>query len=186
MQAYKEVPWYWYAAVGVICFAFLCVAVEIFPTQMPIWAVVIAIMLACAVAIPLAMLQAITNQSMPIQVMHEFVGGYMLPNRPIANSIFKTIAFIGSYQAVTFAGDLKLGHYMKIPPRTMFNIQLIGTILSAFIVVTIQNWMLHNIEDICTPAQRSGYICPSTTTFATATMFWGGIGPRRNFGPDGP
>ncbi|PPQ71007.1 hypothetical protein CVT26_014269 [Gymnopilus dilepis] len=186
MLAYKEVPAWWYAVVGAISFAFFCTAIEIFPTQMPIWAAVVGIILSSILAIPLAMLQAITNQQVPTQVMMELVGGYMLPGKPIANIIFKTIAFITSNQAIAFAGDLKLGHYMKIPPRIMFMVQVVASVIACVWVTVIQDWMLGNVVDICSPDQPQGFRCPGSTTFYTASVIWGAVGPRRLFSPGAP
>ncbi|KAF8168231.1 OPT oligopeptide transporter [Crassisporium funariophilum] len=186
MQYYPEVPMWWYGIVGAIAFAFFCTAIEIVPTQLPIWAAVIGIILAAILAIPLAMLQAITNQQVPTQVMHELIAGYMLPGRPIANVIFKTIAFITTNQAINFAGDLKLGHYMKVPPRIMFSVQVVAAAIACVWVTVVQDWMLSNIEDICTPGQKQGFRCPGSTTFATASVIWGGVGPSRLFSPGAP
>jgi len=186
MQYYPEVPHWWYIIVGVISFAFFCIAIEIVPTQFPIWAAIIAILIASILAIPLAMLQAITNQQVPTQVMHELIAGYMLPGRPIANVLFKTIGFIVSNQAVSFAGDLKLGHYMKIPPRVMFMIQVVAASIACIWVTLVQDWMLSNIEDICTQDQAQGFRCPGSTTFYTASVIWGAVGPKRLFSPGAP
>lgn len=186
MQYYPEVPMWWYASLGAICLIILCVTVEVYPTQLPAWAAIVAFLLSCVLCIPLSMLQAITNQQVPTQVMHELIIGYMLPGRPIANMLFKAIAFIGTNQAVTFAADLKLGHYMKVPPRMMFTVQLVAAFISCFVVTGVQTWMLHNIEDICTPQQKDGFRCFSSNTFATASLIWGGIGPARLFSPGAP
>jgi len=186
MQFYPEVPAWWYGLVGVIAFAFFCTSIEIIPTQMPIWAAVVGIILSSTLSIPLAMLQAITNQQVPTQVMMELVGGYMLPGKPIANVIFKTIGFITSNQAISFAGDLKLGHYMKIPPRIMFLVQVIPTVFACIWVTVIQDWMLSNVEDVCTASQPQGFRCPGSTTFYTASVIWGAVGPRRLFSPGAP
>ena len=183
MQSYAEVPAWWYGVVGVISFVFLIIAIHIFPTQLPIWGACIAFFLAMILSLPLSMLQAIANQRVALQVMHELIAGYMLPGRPIANAIFKVIAYTGTDQAIAFAGDLKLGHYMKIPPRTMFTIQIIAAAVSSIVQTSIQDWMLANIADICTSDQKDGFICPHTDLFATATIIWGGIGPARLFGP---
>ena len=48
-------------------------------------------------------------------VITELVIGYALPGRPIAMMMFKTWGYITMAQALTFASDFKLGHYMKIP-----------------------------------------------------------------------
>lgn len=183
MLAYPEVPMWWYAIVGAVTFILLCVGVEVYPTQTPAWAVLVGIIIGGALAIPLAMLMAITNQQVPSQVFHELIAGYMLPGRPIANVLFKTIAFISTHQAIGFVGDLKLGHYMKIPPRTMFTVQLIAAGISCFVVTLVQDWMIVNIDDLCTPGQKAGFICPGTNTFATSSLIWGAIGPQRMFSP---
>ena len=51
--------------------------------------------------------------------------GYIYPGKPLANVAFKTYGYISMAQALYFLSDLKLGHYMKIPPRAMFIIQVI-------------------------------------------------------------
>lgn len=48
----------------------------------------------------------------------------MYPERPVANMCFKVYGYISMSQALTFLADFKLGHYMKIPPRTMFMAQV--------------------------------------------------------------
>lgn len=42
---------------------------------------------------------------------------------------FKTLGFNTLHQAGLMAGDLKVGHYLKVPPRIVFVNQIIGTIL---------------------------------------------------------
>ena len=181
MQYYPEVPHWWYIVVGVISLIFLIVATEVYVDQLPVWALFVTIIISTALSLPLAMLQAITNQQVPTQVFHELVAGYMLPGRPIANMFLKAVGFITSSQAVGFAGDLKLGHYMKIPPRTMFTIQVVATVIAAILCAFIQNWMLMNIPDICTPQQKHGFRCPGSVTWFTASVIWGGLGPQHMF-----
>jgi OPT family oligopeptide transporter len=169
---------WWYGTIGVTSFAFLCTAIKIIPTQLPIWGVVIAILLSFIFSVPFAMLQAITNQQATTPVIYEFIAGYILPGRPIANTIFKTVAYMATLRPSTFAGDLKLGHYMKVPPRIMFTIQIVATIISSIWVTFIQDWMLNNIEDICTPRQRQEFTCPGSTAFATASIIFGAANPH--------
>jgi len=132
------------------------------------------------------MLQAITNQEVGTNVLDEVIAGYLLPGKPIANALFKTISFLTANQAVIFAGDLKLGHYMKIPPRMMFSIQIIPTIVICVWTTLIQQWMLDNVQGICTPQQRQGYVCPGTRTFGSASVIWGAVGPNRVFSIGAP
>ncbi len=43
-------------------------------------------------------------------------------------------------QALKFAGDFKLGHYMKIPPRTMFWCQIVATVIAGTVQLGVQSW----------------------------------------------
>lgn len=181
MSAYAEVPWYWFAAIGLVALGMHIAAIYVYPTQLPIWGLLLALLLAAGLSLPVGIIQAVTNQQVGLQVMHELIAGYAFPGKPIANMIFKGTAFIGTTQAVGFAADLKLGHYMKIPPRMMFAGQTVAVILSCFTVVLTQSWMFNNIVDFCSPDQPNGFVCPSTGSFATASMIWGSIGPQRLF-----
>jgi OPT family small oligopeptide transporter len=183
MQAYPEVPQLWYGILGISALIVLIVVVAVYPTQLPIWALFLALFLAAVLSVPLGMLQAVTNQQITTQVIDELICGYMLPGRPVANMIFKATAFIGTNQAVGFSADLKLGHYMKVPPRIMFIAQVVAAFVSCFVVTLVQDWMFSNIPDFCTAGQINGFSCPSTTTFASASMIWGGVGPERLFSP---
>ncbi|KAF5392481.1 hypothetical protein D9757_002202 [Collybiopsis confluens] len=167
MQVYREVPWSWYTAIGVIAMVFFLISVHLVPTGFPVWAAVLAFFLSSLLSLPMAMLQAITNQQVGnIQVFFELIGGYVLQN---------------ARQAIAFSGDMKLGHYMKIPPRLMFAIQTVAVTFSCFTVTLVQNWMFANIEDYCSSDQKDGFTCPSTNTFATSSLIWGGVGPARMF-----
>jgi hypothetical protein len=48
-----------------------------------------------------------------------------MPGKPIANVCFKVYGYMSMNQAVSFLTDFKLGHYMKIPPRSMFLVQVL-------------------------------------------------------------
>jgi OPT family oligopeptide transporter len=183
MQVYPEVPQFWYVCTGAVSFILMIATIEIFPTQLPIWALLIALLLVGSLAVPVGMLYAIANQQIALQVVHEMLAGFMVPGRPVANMVFKCVAYMGTNQAVGFSGDLKLGHYMKIPPRMLFMAQVVAAFVSCFVVAVVQDWMYSNITDLCSVNQVDGFSCPSTGTFATASTLWGGIGPARVFGP---
>ena len=129
------------------------------------------------------MIQAITNQQVGLNVITELIIGYALPGRPIAMMLFKTYGYITVSQALAFARDFKLGHYMKIPPRSMFAAQVIATAVSGTAQLGVQLWMFENIKDMCAEHQPDGFVCPSTSTFGTASIIWGVIGPKLSYSP---
>ena len=72
------------------------------------------------------------------------------------------------YQALQFISDMKLGHYMKVPPRTMFWGQVIASVIAGTTQLGVQAWMFTNIPNMCSATQKDGFICPSTQVFGTA------------------
>ncbi|KAB8296135.1 hypothetical protein EYC80_008926 [Monilinia laxa] len=84
-------------------------------------------------------------------------------------------------QAQFFLQDLKLGNYLKIPPRTMFFAQCVAAFWSSIVQIAVMNWELSHIPEICTPSQPNSYTCPDPSMFFTTTIIWGVIGPSRIF-----
>lgn len=185
MTAYPEVPMWWYGLLFVISFVFGVVAIEVFPTQFPVWALVLSLVMGLVLLIPVGVIRAITNQLPAANVLAELVAGYVLPGRPIGAMVFKTFGFVPMYQALFFSNDLKIGHYQKIPPRVMFMSQVVASVLACFVCVGVQEWQFAHIEDFCSPTQKDGFICNDINTFATSGIIWGGIGPRRLFSSGG-
>jgi hypothetical protein len=63
--------------------------------------------------VPIGMVQAMTNIAIGLNVITEFLVGYMTPGRPLAMMMFKTYGYMTMYQGLSFVQDLKLGHYSK-------------------------------------------------------------------------
>jgi OPT family oligopeptide transporter len=123
----------------------------------------------------------------------------MVPGKALPMMLFKTWGYITMAQALQFAQDLKLGHYMKIPPRSMFWCQVFATIVAGTVQLGVQAWMFSNIKGMCGVEAEGGFTCPSTTVFGTASIIvrlpgsppldwlliqvlqWGVIGPQRQF-----
>lgn len=93
-----------------------------------------------------------------VSVITELVIGYALPGKPIAMMMFKTWGYITMAQALTFASDFKLGHYMKVPPRPMFWSQVVATVVAGTVQLGVQAWMFTNIPAMCDPEQPNGFI----------------------------
>lgn len=128
--------------------------VEVYHTTLPGWAVLIAAIVPGFYMIPCGIIQGITNvDANQLNVLSEFVGGYIFNGRPLANMIFKILSTDVVGQGLYFAADMKLGHYMKIPPRTLFFAQGSATILGALTQTGVTLWMLGNVKDICSSDQ---------------------------------
>lgn len=126
------------------------------------------------------MIQGVTNvDANQLNVLAEFIGGYIWQGRPVANMLFKILSTDVVGQGLYFAADMKLGHYLKIPPRTLFFAQGIATILGALTQTGVTLWMLGNVEDICDQDQANGFSCPNGRTVFSSSVIWGLVGPAR-------
>ncbi|KAI1314461.1 hypothetical protein EDD11_002163 [Mortierella claussenii] len=180
MRAYPEVPDWWYLMLFIITLALSLITCIVW-RFMPWWAVLLALAIAIFFVLPVGIVQAVTNQQPGLNIVTEYVIGYMLPGHAIANVTFKTYGYIVNVQALTFTADLKLGHYMKIPPRVMFMAQLISTVISGLINLATALWLVNSRPNICTHAGYP-FTCRNTNTFYSASIIWGAIGPARVFG----
>lgn len=183
MQKYREAPTWWYMSLFAIMIGLSLITVLAFPTNLTWWAFLLALGISFAFSLPIGIIQAITNTQIGLNVLTEFIFGYIQPGRPLALMIFKTYGYITMSQALSFVSDLKFGHYMKIPPRTMFMAQVVATTFSCFIQVAVLNFALTNIKDVCTPNQPEHFTCPGGKVFFSASVIWGLIGPARIFSP---
>ncbi|KAK4754354.1 hypothetical protein SAY87_002458 [Trapa incisa] len=184
---YDVVPQWWFYLLLAVNIALAMVACEGFggQLQLPYWGVLLSIGLALFFMLPVGIIAATTNMSAGLNVITELIIGYMYPGRPLANITFKTYGTMSLSQALMFLGDFKLGHYMKIPPKSMFMVQLVGTIVSTSVYFGTGWWLLTTVDGICNPAklpEGSPWTCPGDDVFYNASIIWGVVGPLRMFG----
>ncbi|EFW99104.1 small oligopeptide transporter [Grosmannia clavigera kw1407] len=184
MKKYRDAEDWWYAVLFVIMIGLSFAVVCGWPTDFPWWGYIVCMILPLVWTIPIGIIQAITNIQLGLNVLTEFIVGYMLPGRPLAMMMFKNYGYLCMSQALYFAQDLKLGHYMKVPPRTMFWAQLAASIWSAIVQIAVMNWALGSIHDVCSDDQKNSYTCANAKVFYTASVIWGAIGPKRMFSGD--
>ncbi|KAJ6784825.1 hypothetical protein PWT90_06805 [Aphanocladium album] len=182
MRKYKEAPEWWFLGIFALSFAFGMIASQVWPTHLPWWSFIICIVLGAIFFIPVGTIQAITNQQTGLNVITELVVGFMLPGRPIAMMMFKCWGYMIVFYGLNYISDMKVGHYMKIPPRSMFAAQAFAVIWLSLVQVATYNFLLGNIKGICTEHQPQGLICPQARTFFNASVIWGVIGPAKMFG----
>ncbi|XP_057503000.1 oligopeptide transporter 4-like [Actinidia eriantha] len=187
MRKYKDIPsWWFYVLLGVTIAVSLVLCIFLNnQVQMPWWGLLFASVIAFIFTLPISVITATTNQTPGLNIITEYVMGIIYPGRPIANVCFKTYGYMSMAQAVSFLNDFKLGHYMKIPPRSMFLVQFIGTIVAGTVNILVAWWLLISIENICHDdllPPDSPWTCPGDRVFFDASVIWGLVGPKRIFG----
>ncbi|KAL6615631.1 hypothetical protein ACP70R_037901 [Stipagrostis hirtigluma subsp. patula] len=187
---YEDAPSWWFYALLVLSVAVSLVLCTVLKkeVQLPWWGLLFACGMAFVFTLPISIITATTNQTPGLNVLSEYVIGLILPGKPIANVVFKTYGYMSMSQAVSFLSDFKLGHYMKIPPKSMFLVQFVGTLVAGTVNLAVAYWLLGSVPNICQdtllPAD-SPWTCPSDRVFFDASVIWGLVGPRRIFGPLG-
>ena len=51
-------------------------------------------------------------------------------------------------------------------------VQMVATVLAAFIQVGVKQWIFTHVADICQPNQISQLTCPHNQVFYTASAVW--------------
>ncbi|PPD70202.1 hypothetical protein GOBAR_DD32916 [Gossypium barbadense] len=190
MKKYKSVPTWWFAMILVLNLALILFTCEYYneSLQLPWWGVLLACAIALFFTLPIGIIAATTNQAPGLNIITEYVIGYMYPEHPVANMCFKVYGYISMVQALTFVSDFKLGHYMKIPPRSMFTAQMVGTLVAVFVYTITAWWLMEEIPNLCDTSllpHDSPWTCPMDRVFFDASVIWGLVGPRRIFGTEG-
>ncbi|KAE8132024.1 OPT oligopeptide transporter protein-domain-containing protein [Aspergillus pseudotamarii] len=183
MARFKPVPLWWYGALFLTMMG-IGLGVSLgYPTHLSWWAFFIALIMAIVWTLPVGIVQAATNIQLGLNVLTEFVIGYMQPGKPMAMMLFKTFGYISMSQGLYFCQDMKLGHYMKIPPRVTFAAQMVATLWTSIVQIAVMNWALGSIDGVCELNQPNHYTCPNGRVFFNASVIWGVIGPARMFSP---
>jgi OPT family small oligopeptide transporter len=182
MRKYPECPTSWYLATFVIMIAVGIFVVEYYPVYLP-WPGLLLALAVCGVFfVPIGIVMAITNTQSSLFLVCQLICGALFPGRPVANMVFVMYGYITSTQGLKFAADLKLGHYMKIPPRLLFTVQMVATVVGCLTQIGVLNWMFANIPKICTPDAMNGFTCPIARVHFNGSILWGVVGPQRFFG----
>lgn len=187
MRKYPDIPQWWFYTllVGTLAVAFALCEVYKKEVQLPWWGLLFACALASFFTLPISIITATTNQTPGLNIITEYLMGYILPGKPIANVCFKVYGYMSMSQAVSFLSDFKLGHYMKIPPRSMFLVQFIGTVVAGTVNLGVAWWMLGSVKNICQTdllSASSPWTCPNDHVFFDASVIWGLVSPKRIFG----
>ena len=182
MTAYKEIPLWWYGLLFAATFAGGIVGIEIFPTGLPVWGYIISLLIPILLMLPVGIIRAITNQWITLSFLSELIGGYIADGKPVAQMMFKVYMTYSSEQASSYLTAMKMGHYMKVPPRVMFLAMTVSVFVTAFVTQAVVDGVLANVPDACTPLSAT-FSCPSNGVMADSATIWGAVGPRRLFSP---
>jgi OPT family small oligopeptide transporter len=191
-RKYKEIPWWWYGALFLVSFIILITSIACGYLFIPIWTLFVALSSAAVLVVPFAWLYAISNYQLETGSFNELMYGYMVHTKagdahhhPCGPSVYGSIAGDAWYRAQYMLQDQKIGHYMHIPPRTVFFSQIFGTCMGVPINYLVIRWIMDTKGDYLTGKKAdplNQWTGQSLRSSNTMGVQYAVLGPKRLFG----
>ncbi|PHH86066.1 hypothetical protein CDD83_10794 [Cordyceps sp. RAO-2017] len=147
-RAYDDIPFWWFAALFLVSFVIMIAITASGLLFIPVWTYFVAIATGALVVVPLGWLYALSNFQLAIGSTNELWYGLMIngmshgPKNPCGASAYGAIAGDAWYRAQLNLQDMKIGHYMHIPPRAVFFSQVFGSCIGIPIDYAVVRWVL--------------------------------------------
>ncbi|GJC77242.1 oligopeptide transporter 8 [Colletotrichum liriopes] len=188
-RAYNEVPLWWFLALFAASFVSLVTITATGNMFIPVWTYFVAIATGAFLVVPLGWLYALSNFQLAIGTVNELLYGLMVNSvsgfkNPTGASAYGAIAGNAWYRAQLNLQDMKIGHYMHIPPKAVFFSQVFGSFLGVPINYAVVRWVLDTKFDYLTGAKEDPahqWTAQSLTSNLTMGVQYVLIGPRRLF-----
>ncbi|KAF7520021.1 hypothetical protein PCG10_009502 [Penicillium crustosum] len=190
-RQYKDIPWWWYGILFSVAFVILIIFLALGHLFIPIWTLFVALASAAVLVIPFAWLYAISNYQLETGSFNELMYGYMVHTKageahqhPCGPSVYGAIAGDAWYRAQYMLQDQKIGHYMHIPPRTVFFSQIFGTCMGVPINYAVIRWIMDTKGDYLTGKKTdplNQWTGQSLRTSNTMGVQYAVLGPKRLF-----
>ncbi|KZS99888.1 OPT oligopeptide transporter [Laetiporus sulphureus 93-53] len=186
MRIYREVPMWWYGAVTAAAFVMAMVCAYTEKSDMPWWALIVALILAMFCLPFYGAMYAIAAFQVIIQNLFQMLGAALIPGSSQANMYFELYSSQSLSQAVSMLSDLKLGQYTKLPPRSTFSVQMVGTIIGALLNYVIMQTVVNNKRAVLLSDEGTRtWSGQQVQSYNANAILWGALG-KEIYGPNGP
>jgi OPT family oligopeptide transporter len=185
MKAYTEVPEKVWAVWLLVFSAVTIIVCTVTPFYLPIWASLLAICVGIVGTFLNGFLKAISGARISNALVAEILIGYIYPGNIIVCAAFQSLTRNIEIQAVELLGDLKLGHYLHIPPVAMVTCQIMGVCIGA-VVNTVTAFYVMDVMKEPKIFSDPAWLGVVYERFVNTAGIWGAIGPQRFFGPQTP
>ncbi|KAF9137761.1 hypothetical protein BGX30_009926 [Mortierella sp. GBA39] len=188
VKDYPEVLQIWYAAFYIVMIGLSCMVCEVYGLQLPYWGLLFGLAMGWILSFPMCAMTVIAGAGPGVNVISELVCGFMFPRKPLANMTFKCYAYMAAWQCKELLSDLKLGVYMKIPPRSMFAAQLWGTVIGGmfnYVTMTLIINAKREYLDGTTNDPNGLWTGLGAQIMWGSALIYGALGPHRMFSPKG-
>ncbi|KAI0822753.1 OPT oligopeptide transporter [Trametes gibbosa] len=182
MKIYKQVPRWWYFVLLACAYAIAQATNYEGHSGLPWWALTVILLISLVLSLLFSTLAAtigFKEFTSSANGFYQMITAYMVPGEPIANMYGALYGQHPQGQCIAMLSDLKLGQYVKLPPRITFSMQILGTIVGAILNYV----MMISIID----ANRDALLSISGTRlwsgqnaqgYNSNAISWGGLAPQ--------
>ncbi|TFK82027.1 oligopeptide transporter [Polyporus arcularius HHB13444] len=182
---YSEVPWWWYIILLALSFFAGLIVVFQGQTTLPWWSYIISLLLGAFITPFSTLLYARMGNGVATNQLMKMVAGAVNPGKPVANLYFSMWSHDVVSTSIGLAQDLKMGQYLKIPPRAMFLTQIWGTLLGAVVNYVVMISVVDAQRDILLdPRGTNVWSGQEVQSLNSAAVTWSLA--KQLYGPHGP
>jgi hypothetical protein len=129
MNEYQELPeWMWGTSV-VLCTICAVVFCHVSPFHTPIWAAILAVVIGIISTYINGFLIAISGSYVRLSLLADIIMGYLIPGQTVPFMVFRSLESGVVTGGLSLVADLKLSHYLHIPPIAMIAAQILGVMI---------------------------------------------------------
>ncbi len=128
---YPDVPDWWFFIVSVLAFIVIIVVGEV-SSIIPWYKTLFSLIVPIVLVLPFAMVASITGQSIQnpsVYYLLAIISNSLWLNNKSTMLAFVTIGYSTYCQTLQLVTNMKLGHYMKIAPRTLFLVHVVACLV---------------------------------------------------------
>ncbi|KAI9356514.1 peptide transporter MTD1 [Zopfochytrium polystomum] len=177
-SVHPEVPLHWYGILMVIALA-LGLYQSIREETLPWWAFIVTMLISVFFIIISGLMVSVTGFNPPFSTFIQLIGGFLLPGRPISNMYMTVFGSNTVSEAISLLQDLKIGQYMKVPPRAVFAAQMVGGVIGALVHYLLNEIILQSKHEILQdPNGDNNWSGQNIIGFNTKAITFGTLAPK--------
>jgi OPT family oligopeptide transporter len=182
MLKYKPIPRWWFSLILVGAFAMAQATNYAGKSGTPWWTLIIILLIAFVFTTVYAFLAGVLGFGQFVSGgtgLYQLLAAYMLPGEPVANMYAAMYGNNPQVQAIDLLQDLKLGVYLKIPPRHTFLAQMLGTIVGAILnYVMAISILTEQREVLLSISGNRIWSGQNAQSYNSTAIAWGALGPQ--------
>ncbi|KAJ3983558.1 OPT oligopeptide transporter protein-domain-containing protein [Lentinula detonsa] len=186
MKRYDKIPKWWFLCLLVVAYSISQATDYTGNSHFTWWQLTVILIISLVFTMAYCTTSAIlgfAQFSTQLDGFYSMIASYMVPGDPIANMYAALYGSQPTVQGIMLLGDLKLGQYLKIPPKINFLVQVLGCVIGALLNYVMELSIVANQRAaLLTIAGTRLWSGQNAQSFNSNAIAWGALG-REMFSP---